>query len=101
LAVDTSDIGAVLSQEDNNGVDHPVCFFSKTFIKHQNNYSTIEKDCLAFKLAIQHFESYVSLKKTHLSFCTFKKKNNKTKSEIVKVEMLNTKLLTKDTLIYL
>ena len=31
LAVDASDvgIGAVLLQEDNNGIDHPVCYFSK------------------------------------------------------------------------
>ena len=30
LAVDASDvgIGAVLLQEDNNGIDHPVCYFS-------------------------------------------------------------------------
>ena len=34
LAVDTSDVGAggVLLQEDDNGVDHPVCYFSKNFI---------------------------------------------------------------------
>ena len=42
LAVDASDvgIGAVLLQEDHNGIDHPVCYFSKKFNKHQNNYST-------------------------------------------------------------
>ena len=45
LAVDASDIGAgsVLMQEDGDGVDHPVSYFSKKFNKHQNNYSTIEK----------------------------------------------------------
>jgi hypothetical protein len=48
----------MLIQEDNNGVDHPVCFFSKN--KHQKNYSTIEKECLAFILAIQRFKVYVS-----------------------------------------
>ena len=39
LAVDASDvgIGAVLLQEDNNGIDHPVCYFSKKFNKHQKN----------------------------------------------------------------
>ena len=44
LAVDASDagIGAVLLQEDNNGIDHPVCYFSKKFNK-QKYYSTIEK----------------------------------------------------------
>ena len=33
LAVDASDVGAggVLLQEDDSGVDHPVCYFSKKF----------------------------------------------------------------------
>ena len=50
LAVDASDvgIGAVLLQEDNNGIDH------------QKNYSTIEKECLALILAIQQFEVYLT-----------------------------------------
>ena len=32
LAVDASDVGAggVLMQEDDNGVNHPVCYFSKS-----------------------------------------------------------------------
>ena len=61
LAVDASDvgIGAVLLQEDNNGIDHPV-YFSKKFNKHQKNYSTIEKECLALILAIQQFEVYLT-----------------------------------------
>ena len=66
LAVDASDIGAgaVLIQEDDNGVDHPVCYFSKKFNKHQKNYSTIEKECLALVLAIQHFEVYLTSSQT-------------------------------------
>ena len=54
LAVDESDagIGAVLLKEDNNGIDHPVCYFSKKFNKHQNNDSTTEKECLTLILAI-------------------------------------------------
>ena len=62
LAVDASDnaAGAVLLQEDTDGIDHPVCYFSKKFNKHQKNYSTIEKECLALILAVQHFEVYVT-----------------------------------------
>ena len=62
LAVDASDVGAVsvLLQEDDNGVDHPVCYFSKKFNKHQRNYSTIEKKCLSLTLALQHFEVYLA-----------------------------------------
>ena len=51
---------AVLLQEDNNDIDHPVCYFSKKFNKHQKNYSTIEKECLALILAIQQFEVYLT-----------------------------------------
>ena len=62
LAVDASDVaaGAVLLQEDDEGVEHPVCYFSKKFNKSQRNYSTIEKECLALMLALQHFEVYIS-----------------------------------------
>ena len=62
LAVDASDIGAgsVLLQEDENGVDHPVCYFSKKFNVSQMNYSTIEKECLSLILAVQHFEVYLT-----------------------------------------
>ena len=44
-----------LLQED-DGVEHPVCYFSKKFNKSQRNYSNIEKECLALVLALQHFE---------------------------------------------
>ena len=60
LAVDASDVGAgaVLLQEQNN-VDHPVCYFSRKFDRHQQNYSTIEKESLALLLALQHFDVYL------------------------------------------
>ena len=50
--------GAALLQEDARSVDHPVCFFSKKFNRHQINHSTIEKEALALLLALQHFEVY-------------------------------------------
>ena len=57
LAVDASDVApsAVLLQEDDQGVGHPVCYFSKKFNKSQKNYSIIEKECLALVLALHHF----------------------------------------------
>ena len=66
LAVDASDVGAgsVLLQEDDNGVDHPVSYFSKKFNRYQRNYSTIEKECLSLILALQHFEVYLSSSST-------------------------------------
>lgn len=51
--------GAVLLQDDENGVEHPVAYFSKKFLKHQLNYSTIEKEALALLMALQHFEVYI------------------------------------------
>ncbi len=51
--------GAVLLQRDQTGVEHPVCYFSRKFNKHQRRYSTIEKEGLALVLALQHFDVYV------------------------------------------
>lgn len=61
LEVDASayGMGRVLLQENADGVDHPICYFSKKFNKHQVNYSTIEKEALALLLALQNFEVYV------------------------------------------
>ena len=41
LAVDASDVGAggVLLQEDDNGVDHPVCYFSRKLTSKELFYS--------------------------------------------------------------
>ncbi|KAL2077768.1 hypothetical protein ACEWY4_027272 [Coilia grayii] len=61
LQVDASSVGAgaVLLQVDEEGVTHPVCYFSKKFNKHQACYSTIEKEALALVWALRHFEVYV------------------------------------------
>ncbi len=61
LAIDASACGAgvVLLQEDSNQVQHPVSYFSKKFNRHQQVYSTIEKEALALVLAVQHFEIYL------------------------------------------
>ena len=64
--------GSVLIQEDCNGVDNPVSYFSKTFNKHQKNYSTIEKDCLSLVLALQHFEVYLTFSsRPTVVFCDY------------------------------
>lgn len=51
--------GAVLLQEDEFGVEHPVSYFSKKFSRCQQNYSVIEKEALALLMALQHFEVYL------------------------------------------
>lgn len=45
--------------DDDQGIEHPDCYFSKKFLKHQLKSSTIEKEALALLLAIQHFEVYL------------------------------------------
>jgi len=62
LYVDASDVGmgAVLLQADVNEQDHPICYFSKKFNRHQCNYCTSEKETLALILSLQHFEVYLS-----------------------------------------
>lgn len=61
LEVDASGVGAgaVLLQEDDAGVIHPVSYFSWKFNKHQLAYPTIEKETLSLLLALQHFEVYL------------------------------------------
>ena len=68
--MDASDAaaGAVLLQDDDEGVEHPVCYFSKKFTKSQQNYSTVEKECLALVLALQYFEVYVSSSSSPIGF---------------------------------
>ena len=46
-------------QVGEDGIDHPISYFSKKFDKHQRNYSTIEKECLALILALEHFDVYL------------------------------------------
>lgn len=62
LAVDASNEGieAVLMQEDNEGMLHPVSYYSKKLNKHQQVYSTVEKELFALINSIQHFEVYVT-----------------------------------------
>ena len=59
-------VQVVLLQEDDNGVDHPVCYFSKKFNKHQKNNSTVKKECLSLILALQHFKVYVTSSSSHI-----------------------------------
>lgn len=51
--------GAVLFQEYYRGIDHPVCYFSKTFNKHQVTHNNIEKDAVVLVLSKTFFEVYV------------------------------------------
>eukprot|EP00731_Ephydatia_muelleri_P013940 Em0007g1250a len=58
---DASDCGdgAVLSQKDDDDNEHPVAYFSKKLLPRERRYSTIEKKCLAIKLATHAFRVYL------------------------------------------
>lgn len=72
LQVDASQIGAgaVLLQENCEGIECPVSFFSRKFNKYQQNYSVIEKEALGLIWALQHFEVYVGSGSTPLTVFT-------------------------------
>ena len=57
LIIDSSDV--VLVQKASDGLDHPVSYFSKKFLKYQKNYSVVEKETLGLVLALEHFDVYL------------------------------------------
>ena len=52
-------IGAVLSQKDQDGDDHPVAYYSWKLLPREQQYSTIQKECLTIKLATHAFRVYL------------------------------------------
>nr|VZH97045.1 unnamed protein product [Spirometra erinaceieuropaei] len=49
-------IGAVHSQADANGVEHPICFASNTLTKPQWNYCTFRRELLAIVVFLRQFK---------------------------------------------
>ena len=60
LQTDASDraVGAVLSQVGPDG-EHPVGYYSRKLLPREEKYSTVEKECLAIKLATSAFRVYL------------------------------------------
>ena len=61
LQTDASDrgVGAVLSQVDQKGIEHPVAYFSRKLLPREEKYLMVEKESLAIKLGIQNFCVYL------------------------------------------
>ena len=61
LFTDASDcgVGAVLSQLDDNGDDHPMAFYSRELLPRECHFSAVEKECLAIIYAVNHFKVYL------------------------------------------
>ena len=52
-------LGAVLSQKDEDGIDHPIVYISRKLLPRESNYAVIEKECLAIKWAIDTLKVYL------------------------------------------
>ena len=63
IETDISDVGAgaLLTQLCNDRLDHLISYYSKKFNKHQHTYATVEKECYALVLALQHFDVYINV----------------------------------------
>ena len=53
-------MGAVLTQLDDNQVEHPVSYHSQKFNKYEKKYSTVEIELLGMILAQKHFNFYLN-----------------------------------------
>ena len=52
-------MGAVLCPTNKDGEEHPVAYFSRKFLPREEQYGTVEKECLAIKLEIQAFRVHI------------------------------------------
>ena len=61
LDVDASQnsLGTVLSQDDDDGINHPVYFWSRQLGKAERNYSTTDRECLVVVTAMRKFRPYI------------------------------------------
>jgi hypothetical protein len=61
LQVDASNrgLGAILSQEDESGDEHPIAYASRKLQPREQKLSTTEKECLAIVWAVELFRYYL------------------------------------------
>ena len=61
LQIDASDqgVGAVLTQRDENGLEHPVSYYSRKLLPRGQRYLTVEKELLAINLVTNAFCVYL------------------------------------------
>lgn len=52
-------VGAVLAQEDSEGIERPIAYMSQKLNKAQRNYTVTELECLAVVQAISKFRAYI------------------------------------------
>ena len=61
VQTDASDvgIGAVLSQQDDDGEEHPIAYASRKLQLRETRYSAVEKECLAIVWALKYLKYYL------------------------------------------
>ena len=52
-------VGAVLSQRDDDEIERPIAYYSRKLLPREERYSTVEKECLAIRLATHAFRVYL------------------------------------------
>ncbi|MEJ2229930.1 MAG: pol polyprotein, partial [Nitrospirales bacterium] len=52
-------VGAVLSQIQPDGKEHPIAYAGRALKKYELNYSTHDKEALAIKFGVQHFRHFL------------------------------------------
>ena len=55
----STEVGAVQSQPDSDGKDHPIAYASRNLQPQERNYVTIENECLAIVWALKVFNTYL------------------------------------------
>uniref|UniRef100_A0A2N9HZB5 RNase H type-1 domain-containing protein n=1 Tax=Fagus sylvatica TaxID=28930 RepID=A0A2N9HZB5_FAGSY len=58
LASNSQAIGALIAQENDNGVEQPICYVSRTLKDAESQYSRAERSCLALIYASQRLRHY-------------------------------------------
>ena len=52
-------LGAILSQEQEDGTIHPVAYASRSLDKHERNYGISELETLGLVWAVRYFRPYI------------------------------------------
>jgi len=52
-------VGAVLTQVEDTGEEHPIAYYSRKLLPREERYSEVEKECLAIQLGVQAFRVYL------------------------------------------